>query len=349
MAATRTTNIPTTPCAVSAPTSSRGCSQTHSPRTIGGRKGGGTTTPQPTPTPSRSTRTSAPGGGAPPHMPRHISLRGFNLFGNRRRQSVALEGGDDALHSTATPGPSADDAPPKRSVKKRRGSRSGTAPGASTDDLLARAVLESASRTSASRTSPGVRVRAPPHRISNGELETKQDRCARRKARKKMRHLAAALAEPNTPEFEGSPVPVWKAAAAADLPRTAVGTEQQHWPPADALTHRAAQDDEDAADLDGLANNNDTNPAATRYLQLTRTQQEETCTSPRSYRRHSPEASYVAMPARARARGTKVKGTKREYDAKETPTKKASELRGRGRHPIHTSLQNKRDPHAPFR
>ncbi|KAJ7871773.1 hypothetical protein B0H13DRAFT_2059945 [Mycena leptocephala] len=61
------------------------------------------------------------------------------------------------------------------------------------------------SRTSAPRTSPGVRVRAPPHRISKRELETKQDRRARRKARKKMRHLAAALAEPSTPEFEGFP------------------------------------------------------------------------------------------------------------------------------------------------
>ncbi|KAJ7919796.1 hypothetical protein B0H13DRAFT_229423 [Mycena leptocephala] len=172
---------------------------------IGGRKGGGTTTPQPTPTPSRSTRTSAPVGGAPARTPRHISLWGFNLFGNRRGRSMALEGGDDVLHSTATPGPSADDAPPKRSAKSGVGAAVGLRPGVSADDLFARAVLESASRTSAPRTLPGVRVRAPPHRISKEELETEQDRRARRKARKKMRHLAAALAEPNTPEFEGFP------------------------------------------------------------------------------------------------------------------------------------------------
>jgi hypothetical protein len=168
MAATRTTNIPTTPCAVSAapaPTSSRGCSQTHSPRTHR-RKGGGTTTPQPTPTPSRSTHISAPGGDAPPRTPRHISLWGFNLFGNGRGRGVALEGGDDVLHSTATPGPSAD-APPKRSGKKRRGSRSGTAPGASTDDLLARQrhgrrqARAFGLRRIASRRGSGERARAP--------------------------------------------------------------------------------------------------------------------------------------------------------------------------------------------
>ncbi|KAJ7822584.1 hypothetical protein B0H13DRAFT_2376591 [Mycena leptocephala] len=131
-----------------------------------------------------------PGEGTPPHTPRHISLWGFNLFGNRRGRSVALVGGDDVLHSTATPGPSADDAPPKRSAKKRCGSCSGTAPGCEHG------------RPPRAR---GARARAPPYRISKGQLETEQDRRARRKARKKMRHLAAALAEPNTPEFEGFP------------------------------------------------------------------------------------------------------------------------------------------------
>jgi hypothetical protein len=90
-----------------------------------------------------------------------------------------------------------------------RRSRSGTAPGCEHGRPFSRAWCSSprprSSRTSASRTSPGVRVRASPHRISKGELETKQDRRARRKTRKKMRHLAAALAEPNTPEFEGFP------------------------------------------------------------------------------------------------------------------------------------------------
>ena len=73
------------------------------------------------------------------------------------------------------------------------------------DDLLAHAVLESAPTQLKDISATDVRVRAPPHRISKGELETEQDRRARRKARKKMRHLAAALAELNTPEFERFP------------------------------------------------------------------------------------------------------------------------------------------------
>ncbi|KAJ7842594.1 hypothetical protein B0H13DRAFT_2413606 [Mycena leptocephala] len=205
---------------------------THSPRTHR-RKGGGTTTPQPTPTPSRSTHTSGPGGGAPPRTPRHISLWGFNLFGNGRGRGVALEGGDDVLHSKATPGLNA---PPKRSGKKQRGSCSETAPGASTDDLLARrsSPRPRSSRMSAPRTSPG--ARAASH--LEGGVETEQER--------------------RVPLFR-----VWKAAAAADLLRAAAGVqwdplslheaEQQQWPPADALAHLAAPDDEYAADLDGLA------------------------------------------------------------------------------------------------
>ncbi|KAJ7843027.1 hypothetical protein B0H13DRAFT_2364968, partial [Mycena leptocephala] len=109
----------------------------------------------PTPTPSRSTHA--------PRTPRHISLWGFNLFGNGRGRGVALEGGDD------------------RSGKKRRGSHSGTAPGASTD--------KDVSATDDAR---------------RGGAGTEQERRTGRKTQETA-PLAAALAELNTPEFEGFP------------------------------------------------------------------------------------------------------------------------------------------------
>ncbi|KAJ7879149.1 hemolysin-III related-domain-containing protein [Mycena leptocephala] len=61
---------------------------------------------------------------------------------------------NDVLHSTVTPSA-------KRSAKKRRGSRSGTAPGASTDDLLADPISLHADRAAVA----DVRVRVPPAQI----------------------------------------------------------------------------------------------------------------------------------------------------------------------------------------
>ncbi|KAJ7855341.1 hypothetical protein B0H13DRAFT_2673196 [Mycena leptocephala] len=97
-----------------------------------------------------------------------------------------------------------------RSARQRRrvGAAVGLRPGASTDDLLARAVLESAPTQPKDVSATDVARRARSGSTAShleGELETEQDRRTRRKARKKMRHPAAALAEPNTPEFEGFP------------------------------------------------------------------------------------------------------------------------------------------------
>ncbi|KAF7348836.1 hypothetical protein MVEN_01403600 [Mycena venus] len=207
----------------------------------------------------------------PPRTPRHISLWGFNLFGSGRgRGAVALEGGDDVLHSAATastaaPGAGAADAPPKRTGKKRRGSRSG----ASTDDLLTRAALEPTPTQLKDVSAADVERRARSGSTASqreGGGETEQERRTRRKARKEMRRLAVALAEPHPPEFEGFP-----GSGPGELPpqltfrapppgyngipspfmRTPSPTHEV--PPADALAHLAAQDDEDAADLDGLA------------------------------------------------------------------------------------------------
>ncbi|KAJ6551092.1 hypothetical protein B0H10DRAFT_1968605 [Mycena sp. CBHHK59/15] len=83
--------------------------------------------------------------------------------------------------------------------------------------------------------------------------ETEQGRHACRKARKEMLRLAAAFAEsgePNSPEFEGFP-----GSWSGELPPQLTFRALRRRPAqeADALAHLAAQDDEDSADLDGLA------------------------------------------------------------------------------------------------
>jgi hypothetical protein len=120
-----------------APTSSRGCSQTHGPRTHR-RKGGGTTTPQPTATPSRSTHTSAPWEARPRARP------DISACGDLISLGTGAGGAWRSRAGTTSCTRRLPLALAQRSGKKRRGSRSGTAPGASTDDLLARAALEPA-------------------------------------------------------------------------------------------------------------------------------------------------------------------------------------------------------------
>ncbi|KAJ7883322.1 hypothetical protein B0H13DRAFT_2538199 [Mycena leptocephala] len=149
-----------------------------------------------------------PPGRRAPSTPRHISLWGFNLFGNRRGRSVALEGGTTSCTRRLPLALSL--MTHHRSARQRSGvgAAVGLRPGTSTDDLLARAMLESASTQLKDISATDVARRARSGSTAShleGELEIEQDRRARRKARKKMRHLAAALAEPNTPEFEGFP------------------------------------------------------------------------------------------------------------------------------------------------
>ncbi|KAJ7754278.1 hypothetical protein B0H14DRAFT_3166498 [Mycena olivaceomarginata] len=174
---------------------------------------------------------------APPRTPKHMSLWGFNVFG--RARGVALEGGDDALHARPHPlasGPAAGNAAAAGKRTKRRGAQH------STDDLLARAALD-----------------AGPTQLKDGHadtpVESDHERRARRKARKEMRRLAAALAEaPHTPtEFEGFP----GSGELPPAPHKGIPAPFLHLPalgPApDALAQLQAADDEDAADLDGLA------------------------------------------------------------------------------------------------
>ncbi|KAJ7800991.1 hypothetical protein B0H13DRAFT_674566 [Mycena leptocephala] len=242
MAATRTTIYQNAVRGVRAPapTSSRGCSQTHSPRTHR-RKGGGTTTP----TPSRSTHTSPPGRRAPAHAPAY-SLWGFNLLGNGRGRGVALEGGETSC-TRRLPLALALMTHHEALGKKRHGSRSGTAPGASTDDLLARRRSSRAHAAQGFSTTDvsGARIRAPPHRISKGS----GDRARAPRRRKAARRLAAALAELNTPEFErfpcsGSgklpPQPTFRAPPYNGIPSPSMNGAAAV-PPADALAHLAAR------------------------------------------------------------------------------------------------------------
>ncbi|KAJ7616345.1 hypothetical protein DFH06DRAFT_1307113 [Mycena polygramma] len=212
----------------------------------------------------------------PPRTPRHIALWGFNLFGAGKR-GVALEGGDEALHpsrsaartsnpnaSASTPNPhpnpnaSASDATAPTKTK-RRGSTART----STSDLLARAALEA---------SP-----TPLQDVTEADVE----RRARRKARKEMRRLAAALAaeaespspSPSLPEdgavydglphgahphphlaFHPAPSPTGHRGIPSPFMNMNVSPPQgQAAADADALAHLAQQDDEDAADLDGIS------------------------------------------------------------------------------------------------
>ncbi|KAF8177711.1 hypothetical protein K438DRAFT_1845065 [Mycena galopus ATCC 62051] len=178
----------------------------------------------------------------------HLGPRGASAHPHGR---VALEGGDDALHPSAPTPPAGEAGVPKRN--KRRGS------GRSTDDLLARAALDAGPTQLKDVTSADVARRArtgssASQGVSEGG-ETDLERRARRKARKEMRRLAAALAEaPHTPdsgEFEGFP-------GSGDLPPAAhrgipAPFLQLSSAPPDALAHLQAADDDEAADLDGLA------------------------------------------------------------------------------------------------
>ncbi|KAJ7446620.1 hypothetical protein FB451DRAFT_1567827 [Mycena latifolia] len=156
---------------------------------------------------------------APPRTPRHIALWGFNLFGSGRGRGVQLpadgDGAADPLHRT---GPA----------------------GTGTADPLQR----SGSARSAEDAQP----------LDDADIE----RRARRRARKEMRRLAKAVAQqdadaadfaagaggsPLTPSaHRGMPAPFLP--APAPLPPA---------PSADALARMQAQDDDDAADLDGGA------------------------------------------------------------------------------------------------
>ncbi|KAJ7699422.1 hypothetical protein B0H14DRAFT_3653060 [Mycena olivaceomarginata] len=90
--------------------------------------------------------------------------------------------------------------------------------------------------------------------LGDANVETDQERCTRRKARKEIPQPAAALAEaPGTPtEFEGSP-----------RSGSGSGEQVQHRaiplqlsapaPVPDALAHLLAAEDDDAPHLDGLA------------------------------------------------------------------------------------------------
>ncbi|KAJ7246870.1 hypothetical protein B0H12DRAFT_1125600 [Mycena haematopus] len=182
---------------------------------------------------------------APPRTPRHISFWGYNLFGSGR---VALDGGDEALHAPA---------PGKRSKPRR-----------STDDLLARAALEPAPTQLRDVTSADVarRARAGSTASQSEAGEPDLERRARRKARKEMRRLAAALAEaPRTPEsgeFEGFPgsgggglTPTAHRAIPAPFLQlsSAPPDAVAHLQAADAVAHLQAAEDDEAADLDGLA------------------------------------------------------------------------------------------------
>ncbi|KAJ7889982.1 hypothetical protein B0H13DRAFT_2040936 [Mycena leptocephala] len=188
----------------------------------------------------------------PPRTPRHISLWGFDLFGSGRAKRVALEGGDEALHAAAgSSQPAAADAaaPPKKHKKRRE---SGAGRSESTSSLLARAALEPVPTALADVTEADIERRA------RGE-ETDGERRARRKARKEMRRLAAALAEGDGPqddaEFEGFPgsglpphltIHASPPALYQPIPSPFLHLSGSAHPSADA-----AQEDDDAADLDG--------------------------------------------------------------------------------------------------
>ncbi|KAJ7309452.1 hypothetical protein DFH08DRAFT_1049765 [Mycena albidolilacea] len=188
---------------------------------------------------------------APPRTPKHISLWGFNVFG--RARGVALEGGDDALHARPHP-PAAGDAAAAGKRTKRRGAQH------STDDLLARAALDAGPTQLKDVSAADVARRARSgSAASQGHAETPvesdHERRARRKVRKEMRRLAAALAEaPHTPtEFEGFP----GSGELPSAPHKGIPAPFLHLsasgPAPDALAQLQAADDEDAADLDGLA------------------------------------------------------------------------------------------------
>ncbi|KAJ6605710.1 hypothetical protein B0H10DRAFT_2440158 [Mycena sp. CBHHK59/15] len=81
------------------------------------------------------------------------------------------------------------------------------------------------------------------------------DLCARSGSTTSQLRLAAAFAEsgePNSPEFEGFPGS-WSGEPPPQLTFRALHRRPTQAQEADALAHLAAQDDEDAADLDGLA------------------------------------------------------------------------------------------------
>ncbi|KAJ7824198.1 hypothetical protein B0H14DRAFT_3874946 [Mycena olivaceomarginata] len=142
--------------------------------------------------------------------------------------SVALEGGDEALHAHAHVSAKSTDAAAagKHRTSKRRGSAAHTH---STDDFLARTALDAGPT----------------------QLKDTKPRCAHRKVRKGMRRLAAALVEaPGTPtEFEGF-------SGSGELPpapHKAIPAPFLQLPDADALAHLQAAEDKDAADLDAYA------------------------------------------------------------------------------------------------
>ncbi|KAJ7093388.1 hypothetical protein B0H15DRAFT_799191 [Mycena belliarum] len=156
----------------------------------------------------------------PPRTPRHIALWGFNLFG-RGRVELPLDAAGEPLHR-----PQSANATTDRAEAQRRRSAERTA------GLLARAAADAGDA---------------PTPLSDADIE----RRARRRARKEMRRLAAAVAQqdeqfalqvdsPLTPSaHRGIPAPF--------LPSPAPHPEHG----ADALAQMRAQDDEDAADLDG--------------------------------------------------------------------------------------------------
>ncbi|KAJ7775755.1 hypothetical protein DFH07DRAFT_984893 [Mycena maculata] len=152
----------------------------------------------------------------PPRTPRHISLWGFSLFGSGRK-GIALPDADEALHRPTSTNPGA-------GRERRRTSE---------NDFLADA-------------GPA------PHELADAEIE----RRARRRARKEMRRLARAAAESQASpapqldgeEFEGFP------GSGAPKQLTQLFSPPSTSPPPGYIHAEdvlRAQDDEDAADLDG--------------------------------------------------------------------------------------------------
>ncbi|KAJ6553502.1 hypothetical protein DFH09DRAFT_1366144 [Mycena vulgaris] len=142
---------------------------------------------------------------APPRTPKHIAFFGFNLFGSGRVK-LPVDDAADPLHR------------PPAGANAARSRRAEALE--STTNLLSRAALD-----------------AGPEQLSGEDIE----RRARRRARKEMRRLAAAVAQQEQPrpdDFEGFP--------GNGSPLT---PSAHRGIPAPFLA--SAQDDEDAADLDG--------------------------------------------------------------------------------------------------
>ncbi|KAF7318551.1 hypothetical protein HMN09_00365400 [Mycena chlorophos] len=151
----------------------------------------------------------------PPKSPRHISLWGWDLFGSGRSSKSSGAG----TKRLALPDGMAD-------PLHRRQSQSSNASNGSTADLLAAV------------------ARAEPHPPPEALTEADVERRARRKARKEMRRLARALAQNVNASQEGLVPP--SPNNAPGIPTPFLHVQQQH-------QQQQLADDEDDADLDGLA------------------------------------------------------------------------------------------------